>query len=181
MSILTFHRSVMLPDNPVSGRPNAGKGCFDMRITKRTNIAIRVLMYCGVNGDRLVTKSEIAARCNASENHLAQVINQLAQLGYLNTQRGRNGGMELARPMAEIQIGAVFRAIEAGVPLAECFADVDNTCPLVDACLLRHAIAGAAEAFYAHLDNVMLDKLVCGNHALEQLLSSHSSCNRVPA
>ena len=73
-----------------------------MRVTKRTNIAMRVLMYCAVNTSRLVTKSEIAERCNASENHLAQVINQLAQLGYLATHRGRRGGIALSRPASEI-------------------------------------------------------------------------------
>ena len=115
-----------------------------MRITKRTNIAIRVLMFCAANNGRLVTKSEIADRCNASENHLAQVINQLGQLGYLRTQRGRNGGIQLGRSTREIQIGEVFRELESSVPIAECFADVDNTCPLVDACRLKLAIAGAA-------------------------------------
>lgn len=137
-----------------------------MRITKRTNIAIRVLMFCGANDDRLVTKSEIAKRCNTSESHLAQVINRLAQLGYLHTQRGRSGGITLARPMDQIQIGDVFRELESGTPLAECFADVDNTCPLIDACRLRLAIADAAEAFYAHLDRISLDALVCDNDQL---------------
>jgi Rrf2 family nitric oxide-sensitive transcriptional repressor len=137
-----------------------------MRITKRTNIAIRILMFCGVNADRLVTKAEIAERCNTSESHLAQVINRLAQLGYLHTQRGRSGGITLGRPMNEIVIGQIFRELESGVPIAECFADVDNTCPLVDACRLRLAIADAAEAFYAHLDDITLDALVCGNDEL---------------
>ncbi|MEO3413623.1 Rrf2 family transcriptional regulator [Roseovarius sp. CAU 1744] len=141
-----------------------------MRITKRTNIAMRVLMFCGVNQDRLVTKTEIARRCNTSESHLAQVINQLAQLGYLDTQRGRNGGIRLGRDMSQIVIGDVFRALEADMPLAECFADVDNTCPLIDACRLRHAIADAAEAFYARLDRVSLDALICDNAPLAQLL-----------
>ena len=137
-----------------------------MRITKRTNIAIRVLMFCGANAGRLVTKSEIAARCNTSESHLAQVINQLAQLGFLHTQRGRSGGIALARPMDRIVIGDVFRQLESNVPIAECFADVDNTCPLIDACRLKLAIADAAEAFYAHLDDISLDALVCDNNAL---------------
>ncbi len=128
-------------------------------------------MFCGANDGRLVTKSEIAARCNTSENHLAQVINQLGQLGYLHTQRGRNGGIALARPMAQIVIGDVFRQLESGVPLAECFADVDNTCPLVSACRLRLAIADAAEAFYAHLDDITLDALVCGNDPLLEILA----------
>jgi Rrf2 family nitric oxide-sensitive transcriptional repressor len=142
-----------------------------MRITKRTNIAIRVLMFCGANIDRLVTKSEIAARCNTSESHLAQVINRLAQLDFLHTQRGRSGGIALARPMSEIVIGDVFRQLESNVPIAECFADVDNTCPLVSACRLRLAIADAAEAFYAHLDRITLDALVCDNVALMEIFA----------
>ncbi|MBR9650637.1 RrF2 family transcriptional regulator [Thalassovita aquimarina] len=148
-----------------------------MRITKRTNIAIRILMFCSAHGDRLVTKSEIAERCNASENHLAQVINQLGQLGYLRTQRGRNGGITLARNPQEIHIGDVFRELEASVPLAECFADDDNTCPLIDACRLKLAIADAAEAFYQHLDTITLDSLVCGNDHLLQIMSP-ITCDR---
>jgi Rrf2 family nitric oxide-sensitive transcriptional repressor len=142
-----------------------------MRITKRTNLAMRVLMFCGVNGDRLVTNAEIAARCNTSENHLAQVINQLGQLGYLHAKRGRHGGLRLARPMTQIVVGEVSRDIETGVPLTECFADMDNTCPLTKACFLRIAIADAFHAFYAHLDGITLDALVCGSAALSALLS----------
>ncbi|TCL08422.1 BadM/Rrf2 family transcriptional regulator [Shimia isoporae] len=142
-----------------------------MRITKRTNIAIRVLMFCAVNTGRLVTKHEIAQRCNASENHLAQVINQLAQMGVIHTQRGRNGGLALAREPAEIEIGDIFRAMEAPVPLAECFADVDNSCPLVEVCRLKLALQEALEVFYARLDRVTLDGLVCGNDALSALLA----------
>ncbi|WP_298850466.1 Rrf2 family transcriptional regulator [uncultured Ruegeria sp.] len=141
-----------------------------MRITKRTNIAVRLLMYCAAHPDRLVTKSEIAEVCNISENHLAQVINQLSQLNYLSTQRGRNGGMSLARPADQIRIGAVFRHVEGALPIAECFADADNTCPLTDACRLRLALQDAAEVFYASLDDVSLDALVCDNDPLLKLL-----------
>ena len=149
-----------------------GTGAGHVRITKRTNIAIRVLMFCEVHTGRLVTKSEIAECCNTSENHLAQVINQLGQLGYLHTQRGRNGGLELGKPAEDIVIGDVFRALESHVPLTECFADVDNPCPLVDACRLRLAIQQAAEAFYAHLDAVTLDLLVCDNDPLRAIMDS---------
>lgn len=148
-----------------------------MRITKRTNIAVRLLMYCAANQGRLVTKSEIAGCCNISENHLAQVINQLSQLGYLNTQRGRNGGMTLGRPAASIRIGDVFRHVEGGLPMVECFADADNTCPLSGACRLKLALADAAQAFYAALDDITLEALVCGNHDLMRILSP-VSCGR---
>ncbi|WP_292289771.1 Rrf2 family transcriptional regulator [Marivita sp.] len=148
-----------------------------MRVTKRTNIAMRVLMFCATNTGRLVTKAEIAKRCNASENHLAQVINQLAQLGYLHTQRGRNGGLSLGRPAEEITIGDVFRVLEAPVPVAECFADVDNTCPLTEACRLRTALSDAVEAFYRSLDPITLDALICENHDLLQILNPELACS----
>lgn len=141
-----------------------------MRITKRTNIAVRLLMYCAAQQDRLVTKAEIAEVCNISENHLAQVINQLSQLDYLSTQRGRNGGMSLARPADQIRIGSVFRHVEGGLPIAECFADADNTCPLTDACRLRLALQDAAEVFYASLDEITLDALICDNDQLLKIL-----------
>ena len=147
-----------------------------MRLTKRSNISMRVLMYCGVNNTTLVTKSEIAEACNTSENHLAQVINRLAQLGFLHTQRGRNGGMRLARDMSEISVGDVLRATEATVPITECFDESENTCPLVDACRLRDVIAKATEAFYASMDQVTLADLVCENNQLDAILTLPVSC-----
>lgn len=141
-----------------------------MRITKRTNIAVRLLMYCATHKDRLVTKSEIAECCNISENHLAQVINQLGQLNYLSTQRGRNGGITLAKSAEQISVGEVFRHIEGGLPLAECFADADNTCPLTSACRLKVALSKAAKAFYASLDEITLDSLTCDNLDLMKIL-----------
>ena len=143
-----------------------------MRITKRTDIAIRLLMFCAANNDRLVTKAEIAERCNTSESHLAQIINRLSQLGFLYTQRGRTGGVRLGRSMAEITVGDVFRQLEQNTPVAECFADVDNTCPLTEACRLRVALVDAVEAFYTHLDEVTLDALVCDNQALFTIFSA---------
>ena len=149
-----------------------------MRLTKRSNISMRVLMFCGINDGRLVTKSEIAEACNTSENHLAQVINRLSQLSFLHTQRGRNGGMRLSRPMSEIMVGDVFRAIESGVPITECFDAQENTCPLIDVCRLRGVIARATDAFYAVMDKVTLDELICENDGLSALLSMPLSCDR---
>ena len=72
--------------------------------------------------------------------------------------------------------GDVFRALEAPVPLAECFADVDNTCPLTDACRLRIALTDAASAFYATLDPITLDALVCDNAPLMDILAPEQRC-----
>lgn len=141
-----------------------------MRLTTRTNLAIRTLMFCAVNHADTVRKCDIAAACNASENHLGQVVRLLAQHGFIDAYRGRNGGMQLALPANEINIGAVFRIFEADMPFAECFSR-KNTCPLVECCWLRGAIRNAVDAFYHSLDQISLSELVEGNEGLHALLS----------
>lgn len=141
-----------------------------MRLTTRTNLAMRALMFCAVNGERIVRKHEIAEACNASENHLAQVVNTLAQRGFIETQRGRAGGLRLARPMDRIGVGEVLRTFEATLPFAECFDEGSNTCPLSEACLFRVALIEALDAFYTAMDRHTLADLVADNAMLEHLL-----------
>lgn len=141
-----------------------------MRLTTRTNLAMQTLMFCAVNAGRTVRKSEVAAACNASENHLAQVIHQLAQLGYLHTMRGRSGGLQLGQPTAQIKVGAVVRAFESGVPFTECMTGGEGNCPLVCACRLKCALSRALEAFYSVLDPLSLADLVDDNQGLKRLL-----------
>lgn len=142
-----------------------------MRLTIRTNLAMRTLMFCAVNDGRTVRKHEVAEQCNASENHLAQVINTLSQMGFVQTVRGRNGGLRLGHPAESIRIGDVARAFETPVPFAECFAQDSNTCPLYGNCRLRAALEAALDAFYTSLDRVTLADMVNENDGLHQLLS----------
>ena len=141
-----------------------------MRLTTRTSLALRTLMVCAVNPDRIVRKSDVATTINASENHLAQVVNQLGQSGYITTLRGRHGGFSLARPAAEISVGDLFRTFEADLPFMECFTD-DTVCPLKGACRMSRHLHRAVEAFYDSLDPVMLNELVDCNDSLDALLT----------
>ncbi|MGY6534016.1 MAG: RrF2 family transcriptional regulator [Pararhodobacter sp.] len=141
-----------------------------MRLTTRTNLALRTLMVCAVNGDTIVRKTDVAAAINASENHLAQVINQLGQSGFITTIRGRHGGFILAHSPRDISVGSVFRAFEADLPFIECFSQT-NTCPLKGVCRMGEHLAAAVEAFYATLDPLTLHDLVECNSGLEAVLS----------
>ena len=141
-----------------------------MRLTTRTNLAMRTLMFSAVNRDRLVRKHDVAVACNASENHLALVIHMLSQAGFIETTRGRHGGIRLSRPPEEIAVGAVFRFFESDVPFAECFDTEGNQCPITDCCRLREALVAALEAFYASLDRMTVADLTRENRALEELL-----------
>lgn len=141
-----------------------------MRLTIRTELAMRTLMFCAANEDRLVRKREIAEACDASENHLAQVIHILGQRGFLTTLRGRAGGLRLARAPEEIGVGQVFRSLEAEVPFAECFAEAEGkSCPLKPFCRLHCLMEEALEAFYGRLDQVSLADLMADNEGLKTL------------
>jgi len=98
-------------------------------------------------------------------------VNTLGQLGFVETLRGRAGGMQLARQTDNIRVGEVFRAFETGVPFAECFDAEHNTCPLAGCCRLQRALKQALEAFYSALDELTLTELVAGNTQLEHLLA----------
>jgi Rrf2 family transcriptional regulator, nitric oxide-sensitive transcriptional repressor len=140
-----------------------------MRLTTRTNLAMRTLMFCAVNEDTIVRKHAVALACGASENHLAQVINLLARAGFLKTIRGRSGGLMLARPPAQISVGQVFRVFESVLPFTDC-AEQNSDCPLAGACRLQCVLATAVEAFYTRLDAVSLQELVQDNKPLHSLL-----------
>lgn len=142
-----------------------------MRLTTRTNLAMRTLMFCAVNDGRIVRKADVAEACNASLNHLGLVINLLGQAGFIETARGRNGGIRLARPAEDIRIGAVCRLLESDVPFAECFPGGEDQCPLKSCCRLRGALGRALEAFYATLDEVTLADLTNDNRGLARMLA----------
>ncbi|MDN5789220.1 Rrf2 family transcriptional regulator [Pseudorhodobacter sp.] len=141
-----------------------------MRLTIRTNLALRTLMYCAVNPGVTVRKTDVATACNASENHLAQVIHKLGQAGFLTTVRGRTGGLRLQRDAAEITVGEVVRAFESTTPFTTCMEPDGGDCPLAASCRLTCVFADALAEFYRHLDAVRLRDLVEGNHGLSRLL-----------
>jgi len=142
-----------------------------LRLTTRTNLAIRTLMYCAVHDGQTIRSARIAEACNASANHLAQVVNALHVNGFVQAVRGRTGGVRLARPARTVNIGEVFRLFEADVPFTECRVEETNTCPLLAACRLRDAISRALAAFYRELDLVTLEDLVKGNIKLESVFA----------
>jgi len=142
-----------------------------MRLTMRTNLAMRILMHCAVRTPEKIRSADVARVCNASVHHVAQVVHRLETKGFLKTTRGRGGGMTLARPATGISVGEVFREFESAVPFTECFNAETNTCPLSVACHLRGLLCNVLEGFYQELDKVTLAELVDGNTSLEALFS----------
>lgn len=130
-----------------------------MRLTQLSDYSLRVLMYLGARPERLATIQEIAGAYGISENHLMKVVHRLAQNGFVETVRGRGGGLRLKGGAAEIRLGAVVRAVEEDFRLVECFGSGD-TCRITDVCRLKRILHQALGAFLESLDAWTLADLV---------------------
>ncbi|WP_395744912.1 Rrf2 family transcriptional regulator [Prosthecobacter sp.] len=133
-----------------------------MRLSLFSDYALRVLMFAALKGDAF-SLSEVAEAYSISRHHLVKVVNYLAKLGYLETRRGRGGGISLGMPPEAIRIGMVVRRTEDTPFIVECFDKHRNTCPIDGSCRLKGALAQAVNAFYETLDRHTLRDLVSGS------------------
>lgn len=137
-----------------------------MRLKRYTDYGLRILMYLAVAPGRI---EEIASAHGISRGHVMKISRQLSVLGFVASTRGRGGGLRLARPANQIQLGEVVRGLEQGFALVECFGG-ESSCVIEPACGLRDALDGALTAFFAVLDDYTLEDLVRRPRQISQLL-----------
>lgn len=122
-----------------------------MQLTIFTDYGLRTLMFLAAQRDGLCSVRDIAAHYDISYNHLVKVAHRLSQLGYVESVKGKGGGLRLAAGAADLRLGALVRALEP-MDLVECFDRETNTCRIVAGCRLKHYLADAQKAFLAALD-----------------------------
>lgn len=142
-----------------------------MRLTVYTDFSLRVLIFLALQGDELGTIAEIAKAYGISKNHLMKVAHQLGRAGYIETVRGKGGGLRLARRPEEIVIGEVVRRTESGSSLVPCFSPSKADCTIYPHCVLRGALAKAQNAFLSVLDEYSLADFARPRAPLRKLLS----------
>lgn len=142
-----------------------------MRLTTFTDYTIRVLICMGLQPGRLTTVAELAQRYDISRNHLTKVIHYLGQQGYIETIRGKGGGIRLAKEAKSINLGTLVRDTEKSSVLAECFSKESCQCRILPACRLTGILREAQEAFYRVLDKYTLSDLLIKRVELEHLLA----------
>ncbi|MFF5996142.1 Rrf2 family transcriptional regulator [Lysinibacillus sp. KU-BSD001] len=141
-----------------------------MRLTVYTDYSLRVLMYLGVRGqDHLATIQEIADTYQISKNHLMKVTYDLGKYGYIETIRGRGGGIRLAIDPQEIVIGEVVRKTEEDFHIVECFNPENNLCRIAPECRLKNALYEALQAYLKVLDSYTLEDVIHSKTSLMQL------------
>lgn len=141
-----------------------------MRLTRFTDYSLRVLMYLGARPGRRATVAEVCAAFHIKPNHLTKVVHFLGREGLLLNQRGRGGGLELARETTAIVIGEVVRLAERETLPAACFGEAEHACSITRVCRLRGVLQEAVEAFYLVLDAVTLEDLLDNRQAIARVL-----------
>lgn len=129
-----------------------------MRLTRHTDYAFRLLIHAAMNAPALTTVGEVARDFDLSATHLNKVAQTLAAHGYLETIRGRSGGLRLAQEPGSIRLGQVALTTEPDFQIAPCMAP-DGNCPIYDPCLLKGVLSDASDAFIAELDKLTLADL----------------------
>ena len=148
-----------------------------MKLTRYTDYALRVLMHLAARPDRLASISEMARTYRISQNHLMKVVHDLRKEGFLESVRGRSGGVRLARVPQDILVGDVVRHTEGGFDLVDC-----DSCVIAKACSLTGALRQALAAFMAVLDGYTLADLVRERQdGLQQLLAAIAAADRKAA
>jgi Rrf2 family transcriptional regulator, nitric oxide-sensitive transcriptional repressor len=145
-----------------------------MRLTLWTDYALRTLIYVGAKNGVPATIAEIAEAFGVSRTHLMKIVNQLAQQGYLDTVRGRGGGLRLGRPALAISVGAVVRDTEEEVAVMGCLSE-PGFCRIEGCCILRRALREATNAFLGILDGYTLADLLAPQRALAASLGLASA------
>lgn len=140
-----------------------------MRLTRYTDYSLRVLIHLALHDERLCSIGEIARTYAVSHNHLMKVVNALAREGFVETVRGRAGGMRLGRPAHRISVGEVVRRTEEGFQLADC-----SGCALSPACGLTGVLAQGMQAMLSVFDSYTIADLLTDKEAMRRL-SNHQS------
>lgn len=140
-----------------------------MRLSDHTDYGLRLLLLLGASRPARINASQMARTYGISYTHVQKVVQSLEAAGYVETFRGRGGGVILAREPSEITIGAVVRALEPNMHIVRCLAPGDSGCILAQGCALTNAIAMAGAAFLSALDTVTLDEMIRGSPHLAPL------------
>lgn len=147
-----------------------------MRLTLYTDYSLRILMYLGAKQrGELTTIQDISGAYGISKNHLMKVSHELGKAGYIDTVRGRGGGIRLALAPEQINIGEVVRRMEDDFYLVECFNPSGGSCPISPACRLKGVLGRALHAYLQVLDEYTLQDLLLNKDDLRAMLQEGGS------
>ena len=127
-----------------------------MRFTTYTDYSLRVLMHLAQSNTGTTTISELSDFYQISRNHLVKVVHHLGLLGYIETTRGRAGGLKLAMPSNQIKLGDLIEQTEPDDNLLDCLTPGNTSCVIDKQCRLKGILSSAKADFIRGLNKYSL-------------------------
>ena len=128
-------------------------------LTKETDYAIRALLCVGLAPNQMATAKEIAEYEDISWLFLRRVMQRLAAVGLLSSNKGRRGGFTLGRPARRITLVNVITAFQGEIALSECLVR-GLPCRNRPTCTVRRKLRDVEEMLKRELSGITLEMLL---------------------
>lgn len=129
-------------------------------ITRQADYAVRSVLDLALRQpDHSAFSRDIADRQRIPPSFLAKILTRLAAHGIVQTQRGVNGGVRLARPASEITVLEVVEAIDGPISLNLCIR-VPGLCPQEMDCVVHPLWEQVGEELRGRLKAITFARLV---------------------
>jgi len=132
-----------------------------MRLSTRGRYALRSMVDVALhNGEKPVSRQDIAVRQGISPDYVAQLFRRLRVAGLVRAIKGPGGGYRLSRDAASIRAGDVIRAVEGPVAIVHCTVPSDEpSCNRVGRCVTHLMWKQLSRLVEEFLDSVTLQDL----------------------
>ena len=141
-----------------------------MKLSTKGRYGLRALIDLALYSENeAVSISSIAGRQNISDRYLEQLVSKLKKAGLVKSLRGAGGGYMLAKPVGDISVGDILRALEGNLEAVTCAGAEENGCQASDLCVTRYVWQRINDSITQAVDNIMLDQLVEESRRVQEI------------
>lgn len=130
-----------------------------MKLTKKTDYAIRILIYIANNRNEIIQIKTIATNLNISEDYSRKIIQKYNQLDVLKSINGSGGGVTILDYAFKISIKEILIAFEDVTMLENCLTDC-STCCFNNNCKFDKVLLKAQLNFYNTFKDLTITDLI---------------------
>ena len=110
--------------------------------------------------DGYVALKDIAARQNISKKYLEQIVPVFNKSNILKTNRGFQGGYQLARLPEKYTVGEILRLTEGSLAPVACLENEPNQCERSGECVTLPVWQGLYKVINEYLDGITLQDIL---------------------
>jgi Rrf2 family cysteine metabolism transcriptional repressor len=134
-----------------------------LKLSSRGEYALRALVVLGLNyGSGVVSIGTIGVQQNIPKRFLEQILNDLKELGVVESKRGLAGGYRLRRPPEQITLAEVIRYLEGPLAPVSCVSQTSYercSCPDESKCGIRSIMKEVRDNIARILEKVTVAQL----------------------